>query len=424
MIRRSARFALLAATLAGSAPASAGQLGDLLQSALQHPAVAARRSDAEAARKERDAATAAYLGSGAAMAEDTTFESDRFLGVLNPSAFANPTYARTQFRYGATYTLPIDIFGVVAANREAAKQSVAAADLAVRQETLLKLHATTVAYVGLQAIAKQTDALRLQSGSVAAMVERVTGQVNAGSLGITDLKLAQSELAREQSDQVQLDGEREQTLAALEEASGRRELPASDVTVVPPWPTVAAADTLAARLADAQARAADAQAKSQRRALWPSLAAAADYYQYDGSGRSQEAWGVGARISLPLSLDAHLHDAAARAHATAAHEAGIAARGEAQSRMAMLKARYDSAQAGIAALEKEVDYRRQVAAVQSELASVGAQTTEDALRHERDLYDAQARLAQARAQAVEAWSAAQVLAGAAPEQYIHELDRP
>ncbi|MBL6750082.1 MAG: TolC family protein [Nevskia sp.] len=415
---------LLAAGLAGSGAASAGVLGDLLRDTLANPSVAAQRSQREAADKELASASAGYFGSGAATAENSTFESSRFLGVLNPGGFANPDYARTQTRYGANYMLPVDLFGVIAANRAAARQSLAAAELALRQETLMKLHQTAGAWAELQAVDAQAEALRLQRARVAATVERVGGEVGAGSLAVTDLKLAQSELARVESDQVRLDGQREQTLAALEEAAGRRPPPGGGRMAIPAWHEADAGGTLPQQLAGARAQAADLHARSQRRALWPAVAVGADYYGYDGGGHNQDTWSVGARLSIPLDIGAHLRDSAEQARADAARSDSLAAANRARSQLAALKAGYDAARADIAALEKEVDYRTEVVSVQKELASVGAETVESAMRRERDLFEAQARLAQARAQAVTAWSAAQVVLGTSPEVFISELDAP
>ena len=60
--------------------------------------------------------------------------------------------------------------------------------------------------------------------------------------------------------------------------------------------------------------------------------------------------------------------------------------------------------------------------VQAELQRVGLASLEDFLRQQRDLLEAEARLIQARAGAVISWSAAQVLLGSEPEDYIASLD--
>lgn len=413
-------LALLPALLC--ATASAGELGALLQATLANPAVEAQRSQRLAAERELAAAGARYFGSGSAGVEQYTFESNRFLGVLNPNGFADPSFARSQLRYGASYQLPVDLFGVIAANRAAARDDLAAAELALRQETLLKLHDTAAAWVRLQAIGWQLDALRLQRGRVEATQKRVQGEVDAGSLPITDLKLVQSELARVESDQVRLDGEREQVLAALEEASGRRDRPGSNDISMPDWQGPAGEAMLPQQLAEAQARVAEQQVRSQRRALWPSLAVGADWYQYDGGGRNQDTWSAGARLSVPLDLGAHLRESAAQARVAAAKSASLSAANTARSQLIALRAGYESARSDIAALQKEVDYRGEVVQVQKGLASVGAETVESVMRRERDLFEAQARLAAARAQAVTAWSAAQVVLGTGPDTFIAALD--
>jgi outer membrane protein TolC len=316
----------------------------------------------------------------------------------------------------------VDLFGAIAATRTAAKQNLAAAELALRQETLLKLHQTVTAYARVLALRTQDRALALQRQRVADTVQRVTVQVQTGALGSTDLKLAQSELAQVQAERARLDGEQEQALAALAEATGIRPAPAASVLPVPPWDAANPEQTLPVRIAEAHAQAAQAQARAAQRALWPSLAAVTDYYRYDGGGHDQDTWSVGARLSLPLDFGAWRQTAAAAAEAQAAREHRDAAQRLAQSQLATLKAAYDAALADLQALTSEVAYREQVVAVQGALTEVGAISVEDSLRHARQRAEAEARLAQARAQAIEDWSAAQVLSGTDPERYIRAID--
>ncbi|MBX6419727.1 MAG: TolC family protein [Nevskia sp.] len=412
----------MAALVLAFGGAQAGELGALLHDALAHPAIAARQAQVQAAQSQVDAAGARYLGSGTASVDQSTYESSRYLGVFNPPAFSNPAFARTQFRYGAEYRLPVDLFGAIAATRAAAQQDLAAAELALRQETLMKLHQTVTAYARLLALRTQEQALAVQRQRVMDTLDRVTVQVQTGALGITDLKLAQSELAQVESERVRLDGERTQALATLKEITGIRQPPALAALAVPAWDAASPERTLPAQIADAHARAAEAQARAARRALWPSVSAVTDYYRYDGGGHDQDTWSVGARVSLPLDFGAWRQTAAADAVAQAARDRRAAAQRQAESQLATLKAAYDAALAEIAALQSEVDYREQVAAVQNELAAVGAISVEDRLRHARQRAEAEARLAQARAQAVETWSAAQVLSGIDPERYIRAID--
>ena len=395
-----------------------------MRDALQHPSVAARDAQVRAAQSDLDAAGDRYWGAGTLSADQANYESSRFLGVLSPNGFANPEYARSQLRFGASYSLPVDLFGAIAANREAARESLALAQLAERQEALLKLHQTLTAYVRLQALQTQADALEVQHRRVAATIERVAAQAQAGSLGPTDLKLAQSERARVEAGQVAIGGQRDELMAQLDELAGRRVLPTKTALEVPAWQAGDPSESLPARLADSAALAADAQAKAQRRALLPSLSAGGEYYQYDGGGHGQDTWSVGARVSMPLDLGAYRKVSSADARAEAARDARDAARRKAGSELVALRAAYDSAKADIEALRTEVDYREQVVAVQDELAKAGAVTVEDSLRHLRDQADAEARLAQERSRAAEAWSAAQVLVGTPPEVYIRQVDPP
>jgi outer membrane protein TolC len=416
--------AVMAAMLAAGPFAAAAQtLPDLLQAVLDHPAIAARQAEAAAAQKQLDAATAGYFGSGVLGAEDTTYDDSQFLGTFTPAAFRNPPFAQTQLRYGASYNLPIDLFGVIAANRARARSDLSAARLAQRQEVLMKLHQTVDAWAQLQAVAAREHALELEHERVQATVARVTGEVAAGLAAKSDLSLAGAELAHAEAASVRLQGERAQLLAMLQDATGEAlatadAVPATAVTI-PAWPAAdQPADTLPVRMAAAQAAAAADGARAATRALLPTLSAGAGYAHYEGSGIGEDTWNVGARVSLPLDPSAWQKRAAAEAQAQAAKSAQADAARRATRNWVALNGAYDAAVADVAASEKEVAGRRDVVAVQTELARAGSVTTEDLLRHERDLIDAESRLADARVRAIDAWSAAQILLGTDPQTYI------
>lgn len=413
---------LALALLGGATPAWSGELGTLLRETLDHPAIAAQQQQSLGAQRQLDATTARYFGSGSAGIDAARYEDQRFLGVLSPQALANPAFAREQFRYGASYSLPIDLFGVIAASRQAAEQDLRAAALATRQQTLLKLHETVSAYADLQSLQVQLNALNLQQQRVQTTLERVQLQLKTGDASLTELRLAQSELARVKAEQVRLQGQQEQMLVSLEESAGKRLLPQGQALAVPAWQASEAASSLPAQLAQAQAEAAQAQARAQRRSLWPALSGAADYYEYQGNSQTQDTWSVGARLTLPLDPSAFERSSSAGAQARAAGERSLAQQRQSQRELSALHASYNSALANMQALDEELRYRDQLLAVQEELQRVGAQTVEDSLRHERDRAEAQARLAQARAQAIQAWSAAQVLSGTEPQILIDRLD--
>lgn len=418
---------LWAATVLGlwlmcSYTASASELGDLLRATLDHPAVQARSLDTQAARQELSAANRRYLGSGGIGAESIRYEDQRFAGVLSPATFANPPFARTLSRYGVSYSVPIDLFGVIAASREAARSNVAAAELVERQEALLKLHAAIDAYSRLQALQQQQAAVRAQRLRVDATLDRVRQEVQVQLAAGVDLKLAESEAARIASDEVGLQGMVEAARASLREATGRDALPSQPPRPIPSWPADIQAEVLPVELARAQAEAIGAQAKEAHRALLPSIAAVGDYSQFEGTNGIPDAWGVGARITIPLDLSAHQRAKALDARARAAERRHAAAAGELTRQLAGLRAAYDSALADLASVEKEVAARRRVVEVQAELQRVGAVSTEDLLRQQRDLVDAESRRAEAQARAMRSWSASQVVIGANVHDYIAQLD--
>lgn len=402
--------------------AQAGELAELLRDALTHPSVSASQHRVDAARNQLAATASRYFGSGGASAEIARYEDQRFVGVLSPAGLADPPFARDIARYGLYYSLPIDLTGTVAASKRAAEHDLAAAQLAERQTTLLKLHDATSAYASLQALLRQKDVLAVQRQRVEQTVERVRQQVESEQSSLAELRLAEAELARQQSDEVRLTGAVEEHQAALEEATGRRLLPGSYVIVFPAWPARHSEELLPAALAGAQAESADARALEARRALWPSPSIDADYFRFDGEVYAPETWSVMARVSLPLDPAAWRRASAARAQANAAARTLQAAKREVQRSWAAFEAAYRAAVADDAALAEEIAARQEVVRVQAELQRVGLASLEDFLRQQRDLLDAESRRADAQVRAVMAWSAAQVLQGADIAAYLSQVD--
>lgn len=401
---------------------SGGELGDLLRDALSHPAIEARALDMQAAQSELASATQRYFGGGAVSAETAHYNDDRFLGAFTPSAFANPRFAQDASRYGVSYSIPIDLFGAIAASRAAAKSNLEATRLLERQETLMRLHAATSAYLGLQSLATQEDALRAQRDRVNTTLERVRREVQVQLSAGVDLKLAESEAARLESDEVRLNGLMAQASAALREATGQELVPSRSERSIPAWIQGENKEGLPVLLAKAQTEALDAQAREAHRSLLPQVSAVGDYSQFQGTAGVPDAWSVGARFTIPIEPAAYRKASSLDARARAAEKRELAAAGEFQREWAKLKSAYDTAVADLAAAQKEVAAREEVVKVQVELQRVGMTSMEDLLRQQRDLFDSQSRLADARARAIAAWSAAQVVLGTEPTNYINALD--
>ena len=414
---------LLLAVAPVCGPAAAGELGDVLHAALDHPAVAARKRQVEGAESDLSAATTQYFGRGSLTADRTRYENQRVVGIYVPGQTA-PLYEDDAIiRYGVSYALPVDVFGVIAAAREKFRNNLAAAQLLARQETLLRLHQAGSAYVRKQALQAQADALRVQRERVEASAERVRKEAELGRAAEIDVRLAQSEVARLSADEARLKGILGETRADLIDASGIDPEISSPHIPVPEWNPLDADATLSARLAEAKARAAEAGASEVRRNLLPSFSLGADYYNNRGGGGDMDTWSLTGRVSVPLDAGAYLRSSAEGARALAAEDDRRAALRAAQHQIAALRSAYDSARADAAALEKEIAYRSEVVEVDQERWRLGAQTLENLLRQRRDLLDAQYRLADARARAAAAWSSAQVLAGEEPETYIAQWDK-
>jgi len=416
------RYASLWAAVFFVSPVWAGELAAMLRETQAHPALAAASSRVVAAEAQVSAATRRYLGSGGVMAEAARYEDQRFVGVLSPQAFARPPFARDLMTYGVSYSVPVDWAGVIGAARQAGESDLAAARLAERQVALMKLHAATSAYVRLQALLSQREVLAVQRERVGQTVERVQAQVQTEQASTAQLRLAQAELARLRSDEVRLDGQVATQQAVLEEAIGRRLLPATNAIDIPLWGDEPVGDLLPIGLAGAQADSAAAQVQALRRSLWPALAARGEYLQFDSDNADPDAWSVSARMTIPIDPASWKRVDVARAQAEAAMHARQAVHRQVQEDWAALQSAYESARADAEALSVETTARREVVDVQAELQRVGLVSLEDFLRQQRDLLESEARLTQARAGAAVAWSAAQVLRGVAVETYIAGLD--
>jgi outer membrane protein TolC len=421
-MRRVAAF-MVAVGLLAAPPTQAGELAELLRDSLEHPSVNAAQLAGDARQRELDAETGRYFGSGALFADASTYDDERFMGVLTPAAFADPPFAQDINRYGAVFSVPLDLAGAIRASRSAAQHDLAAARLAERQTTLLKLADTTAAYVRLQTLMRQQRVLAVQRERVMQTVERVRLEVETQQSSVADLRLAEAEQSRLRSDEIRLAGAIEFAQAALEESSGRPGVvPAGAMIAIPVWGAPDPADTLPAALAREQEGTAKEHARATERELWPALSLATDYTQFEGGGLSTDAWGVMLRVNVPIDPSGWRRVSAARAEAKAASQVAISAQRESRRAWTSLATAYRSAMADVAALRDEVGAREEVVRVQAELERVGLASLEEFLRQQRDLLDAESRLGAAEAQAVDSWAAAQVLAGVPAEQFIEHVD--
>lgn len=418
-MRRAATILLLVCT----ADASAGELADRLRATLAHPGIAAAGARIESARMRLDAAGQDSFGKGQMFMDRVRYEDQRFVGVLTPTALASPPFAREVSRYGLAYELPVDLRGALAASRRAARGELSLAQLGERQTILLRLHEVTSAWAGIQSLRQQKQALAVQRGRLQQTLKRLEQQVASEQAAIPELRLAEAELARQDADEERLDSQMEMLLAELEQASGSGEPTGASTIPLPAWPGEAVLPSLPEASAAAQVELTSARAEQTERALWPALAAVADYARFDGSDAVPETWSFGVRLSIPLDPGGWQRSRGAAVEIEAAlHEREAAAR-SAKRDGASLRAAWRTAQADARALLREIAAREETLRAAEELQRVGLGALEDSLRQQRDLLEAQFRLVDAQARALQAWSAMQVLSGITAEQYLAALER-
>jgi outer membrane protein len=403
--------------------ASAGELGNMLQLTLQHPQVRAAATQTETAQELTEAASGRYWGNAVLSTGWHRYEGQRVVGVYTPTTPMIPLISDRIIQTGVGYSLPVDVFGVIAANKERAQHDLRAAELVERQQTLLKLHQAATAYSTLQSLLKQKDALVLSKKRVDATYQRVRKEFELGKAAGVDARYAESEVARLGADEAVLEGALSQAQADFAEATGQTKfLPTVGDIRIPSWDAPAEA-SLAVQIAQAKQQSAQAQADESRRALLPSFSLDTNYFRNSvPGGDHRNTWAIGGVLSLPLGVSQYRQAGAQKLAAAAAMQQSEAAVRDSDRQLASLRATYDSALADAAAMQKEVAYREEVAHVEQNMQRLGNQTLENLFRHERDLLDARYRLAQAQGRAAAAWSAAQVVIGLPVETYIAQLD--
>lgn len=417
-MNRLSSLALILPMLFGNARAEAGALRDLLTAALEHPRVEAQERSVASAEAALDAATGRYLGSGELSASVSRFEDRRIVGPFVPYDFMALPADRELTRYSARYRVPVDVSGLIAAGRERARSDLAAGRLAEREASLLALHRALTACADLHALNLEAVALAKRGASLNRTEERVRARADLGDATRLELSAVESERAAHDAANARLSSALQEARARLAAATGDANADAPDMLTVPPWPAPEAADPLPVRIARERDHAAAAAARERERALWPSIELVAEASHYDGGGASPNDWILGVQASVPIAWSAHRERAAAALSREATAAGMRAAERESTLQIRRLESAYRSATAEAAAAEHEIAYRREVVSLAEAQHALGELALEALLRPQRDLLAVEAHLARARADALSAWSALQILLGTPPGTYI------
>lgn len=407
-------------------PAQASDLTDLLQHTLDNPGITASKLQSQAATEDASAANMRYLGQASVFAGQYRYDSPRIVGVFAPGVTPLPVpVSRGITQFGVNYHLPVDLFGVIAAERKQAQAHRITAQLLYRQESLFRLHQTLAAYVRLQVLAAQALALKTEQMQLEDYASRVREEVKLGRTAKLDLSLVQSELAGLAAQQSVFEGNQHAALAALK-ASANVADPAISTTIDVPAIQIANVQaSLPVLLAKEREHSADAAAQKSHRSLFPAISLDSQYTGFNGAGlvsQPHNVWMVGLNINIPLDPTALKIASATEQRAQAARDQSRAVQADTLSQISILKANYLSAVGNAKALASEVTHRLDVVGIEQEKWQLGAATMETLLYQERNLLDAQYALADSRAQATTAWSGMQLLLGTTPTQYINSLD--
>lgn len=422
--QQTALSALLGISLAGIAQAS--DLTDLLRQTLDNPGISARELQSQAASEDATAANMRYFGQASVFAGQTRYESPRIVGVFAPG-ITQPPYAVSNdiTQYGVNYHLPVDVFGSIAAERQQAQAGRATAQLLERQETLLRLHQTLGAYVRLQALAAQSQALQAEQKQLEVYADRVREEVKLGRTAKIDLSLVQSDLARLAAQQAIFVGNQRAAVAVLKASANANNPVISADIGVPALQNADAQASLPVLLAKEQESAADAANQKAHRNLYPAFSVDSQYANFNGGGlvtQPHNIWSVGINMNIPIDPVGMKSASAATQRARVAEQQAQAAQADTIAQIATLEANYQSALGNASALAAEVEHRQEVVTIQREKWQLGASTMDELLYQERNLLDVQYAYADARAQAATAWSGMQVLLGTPSAEYIHSLE--
>jgi outer membrane protein len=413
--------ALVGIGLAGMA--QAGELTDLLRQTLNNPGISARELQLQAATEDASAANMRYFGQASVFAGQYHYDTARVVGIFTPGVTPLPAPVSQEItQYGVNYHLPVDVFGSIAAERQQVQAGKATAQLLARQETLLRLHQTLGAYVRLQALAIQSEALKAAQKQLAVYANRVREEVRLGRTARIDLSLVQSDLARLAAQQAIFEGNRRAALAALKASANAIDLAVNAMIAVPTLQEADAQASLPVLLAREQESATDAAAQKARRNLYPAISVDSQYTNYHGAGVQPHAWVVGLNMNIPLDPVGMKNASAATRRAQVAQNQALAVQADTLAQIAALEANYQSALGNANALASEVEHRQEVVTVEREKWQLGAGTMDALLYQERNYLDVQYAFADARAQAATAWSGMQILLGTSSAEYIHSLE--
>ncbi len=239
--------------------AQANNLTELLRQTLDNPAISAREMQLQAATEDASAANMRYFGQASVFAGQSTYDSPRIVGVFAPGVTPLPVPVSSDItQFGVNYHLPVDLFGSISAERQQAQANKTAAQLLERQETLLRLHQTLGAYVRLQALSIQSQALLTEQKQLEVFAERVREEVKLGRTAKIDLSQLQSDLSRLAAQQAIFAGNQRAAYAALKASANVIDPMISAIIEVPVLQKSDAQESLPVLLANEQLKAAEA----------------------------------------------------------------------------------------------------------------------------------------------------------------------
>jgi outer membrane protein len=389
--------------------------------ALDHaPALAAAAQQEQAARSRATAVRRRRWGEIDAVASYSRYQDSQIVRPISrellDGGFAGLPFDRDQWRYGATFQVPLYLGGRLSASIALASlQAEEAAALVQGSRWQLRFNVTSL-YASAQTLDSLTESIDASLGALGETRRRLDLAVRIGKRPELDLLKLDDEIALTRARRASVVADRSRVQALLLALLGRD--PAGELRFepLPDWPGTLAASrdelrSLALAASPVQRASLAAQQSQQaeriaRSALLPSVAAHGSFLRNDAPSipGPLDTWELSVAASVPLFTGgAHKAELASARHAASAAETALTrARLDQEAQLVEALARWDAAGAADEAARAGVAAAREAARIEQIRYDTGAGAMDDLLRARARELGAEGTLAQARGDRVSA----------------------
>jgi len=411
--------------------AETASLHDILhQVERESPQLALSRADADAVTAGVAVARSQYWGRAEIFGRDTHYNNDRLVNPLSPPVnFAAMPADRNQFGYGATFTLPVDVSGRIAAGVRAQEHLSKAADYGINSSRLNLFSQAVLLYRGLQRIAGTSQALKSQRQALIKHYKITQTAIRVGRAARVELLRIDAEIKAVEGRIAALDGDEARfrsdiaALLNLQQFLLPVAIPGAVPSGLPPVENTELENRPDIMSSNSRIYAADENLESARRDWLPGFSVQATTMRNQGfSAAGDNTWSVTGQLTWEIwdggrrfahADQAYAKQEAARQQRLLIHNRAKAEFDATRAAWKAAKLQYQAAQAG---LEASVETER----IQADRYRNGRLSSVDLLDAESVLTQARSNLSSALA----AWWLADdqlhLAAGRAPRAYDQE----